>query len=58
MRDKKEEKRIVEALRLLAEFLCYSEQYKLNYFDLLMGSDVLLVDLPRILAMDTKAINT
>jgi hypothetical protein len=43
---------------LLAEFLCYSEQYKLNYFDILLESNVLLVDLPRILSMDSRKINT
>jgi hypothetical protein len=41
--------KIVESLRNLAEFICYSEQYKLNYFDLLMSTDVLLVDMPRLL---------
>lgn len=40
---------IVESIRNLAEFLCYSEQYKLNYFDDFMQTDVLLVDLPRFL---------
>lgn len=43
---------------MLAEFLCYSEQYKLNYFDILLESNVLLVDLPRILSMDSRKINT
>ena len=55
--DKKEVKKTVDSLRQLAEFLCYSEQYKLCYFDEMMASNVLLVDLPRILAMDSRLIN-
>ena len=54
--NKKDVKKIVESLRLLAEFLCYSEQYKMNYYELLMTSDVLLVDMPQALAMDNKLI--
>lgn len=41
--------KIVEMLRSLAEFICYSEQYKCNYFDVMMSTNVLLVDMPRLL---------
>ena len=51
---KDESVQVVESLRNLAEFICYSEQNKLNYFDVLMATDVLLVDMPRILALDHK----
>lgn len=43
---------IVETLRVLAEFICFSEQNNLEHFGVLMSTDVLLVDLPRILALD------
>ena len=49
---------IVETLRQVAEFVCYSEQNDLNYFDILMSTDVLLTDMPRLLALDTQKINT
>ena len=57
-KDAEESSKIVESLRSLAEFICYSEQYKLNYFDgVLMSTDVLLIDLPRILQFDNRAVN-
>jgi hypothetical protein len=46
--------RLVDELRNLAEFLVYSEQYQFAYFDILMTTDVLLVDLPRLLSMDNR----
>lgn len=48
---------IVDSLRNLAEFICYSEQYKLTYFDSLMQSNVLLIDMPRLLALDSYKVN-
>jgi hypothetical protein len=49
---------VIEAIRLVSEFICYSEkQPDLNYFDLLMSYNTLLVDLPRILALDCRSIN-
>ena len=49
---------VIEAIRLVSEFICYSEkQPDLNYFDLLMSNNTLLVDLPRILALDCRSIN-
>jgi hypothetical protein len=41
--------KIVDDLRNLAEFLVYSEQYNFAYFDILMTTDVLLVDMPKLL---------
>ena len=52
-----EPQKVVEDLRALAEFVCYSEQYKLDYFDVLMSENVLLVDMPRLLALDFRSIN-
>ena len=49
---------IVESLRVVAEFICYSEQNNLNHFDTLMATDVLLVDMPRLLLLDSQQINT
>jgi hypothetical protein len=58
-KDAAEPLKIVDSIRSLAEFICYSEQYKLNYFDsVLMSTDVLLVDLPRILQFDNRTVNT
>lgn len=48
----------MDSLRNLAEFICYSEQYKMTYFDLLMSTDVLLVHLPRLLTLDNRLVNT
>jgi hypothetical protein len=48
---------IVEQLRTLAEFICYSEQYSLSYFDILMSTNLLLVDMPNYLAMDERRVN-
>ena len=49
---------IVEMLRSLAEFICYSEQYNCNYFDVMMSTNVLLLDMPRLLELDNRLVNT
>lgn len=40
---------LVECVRNLAEFLCFSEQHGLDYFQEFISNDVLTLDLPRIL---------
>ena len=48
---------IVESIRYLAEFLCFSEQFGLDYFQLFIAHDILTLDLPRFLKMNHRLIN-
>jgi hypothetical protein len=47
----------VECVRNLAEFLCFSEQQGLDYFQEFICNDVLTLDLPRILQFNNRLVS-
>jgi hypothetical protein len=44
-------------VRNLAEFLCFSEQHGLDYFQEFICNDVLTLDLPRILLFNNRLVS-